>query len=60
MRAETSRLSARGVLDRSLRAFYERDVFWSIYGGIEYARLKGSYDPEGRLKGLYEKVVERQ
>ena len=41
-------------------AFYERDVFWSIYGGIEYARLKGSYDPEGRLKGLYEKVVERQ
>ena len=41
-------------------AFYDRDVFWSIYGGTEYARLKESYDPEGRLKGLYEKVVERQ
>jgi FAD/FMN-containing dehydrogenase len=41
-------------------AFYDRDVFWSIYGGDDYARLKTSYDPDGRLKGLYEKVVERQ
>ena len=41
-------------------AFYEPDVFWSIYGGDEYARLKKSYDPDQRLKGLYEKVVGRQ
>lgn len=41
-------------------AFYDRDTFWSIYGGIEYSRLKGLYDPDRRLRGLYEKVVEQQ
>ncbi len=41
-------------------AFYARDEFWAIYGGEAYSRLKGLYDPEGRLRGLYEKVVERQ
>jgi FAD/FMN-containing dehydrogenase len=41
-------------------AFYDRDTFWSIYGGDDYARLKQSYDPLGRLKDLYAKVVERQ
>jgi FAD/FMN-containing dehydrogenase len=41
-------------------AFYDRDTFWSIYGGEEYARLKERYDPQGRLLGLYEKVVERR
>jgi FAD/FMN-containing dehydrogenase len=41
-------------------AFYDRDTFWSIYGGDDYARLKQSYDPDGRLKDLYAKVVERQ
>lgn len=38
-------------------AFYDEDTFWSIYGGDEYARLKKEYDAEGRLRGLYEKVV---
>jgi FAD/FMN-containing dehydrogenase len=41
-------------------AFYDRDVFWSIYGGDDYEQLKESYDPDRRLKGLYEKVVQRQ
>jgi FAD/FMN-containing dehydrogenase len=41
-------------------AFYDRKTFWSIYGGTEYSRLKNLYDPESRLRGLYEKVVERQ
>jgi FAD/FMN-containing dehydrogenase len=41
-------------------AFYDRDAFRQIYGGDEYDRLKKVYDPEGRLRGLYEKVVERQ
>jgi FAD/FMN-containing dehydrogenase len=41
-------------------AFYDSDTFWSIYGGDDYAQLKKSYDPDGRLKGLYEKVVGRQ
>ncbi len=41
-------------------AFYDRETFEAIYGGTEYARLKGLYDPDRRLRGLYEKVVERQ
>ena len=41
-------------------AFYDRDTFWSIYGGSVYAGLKERYDPNSRLLGLYEKVVERQ
>ncbi len=41
-------------------AFYDRATFWSIYGGDEYAGLKDNYDPQGRLRDLYAKVVERQ
>ncbi|MEC7001572.1 MAG: FAD-binding protein, partial [Actinomycetota bacterium] len=41
-------------------AFYDKDTFWSIYGGHEYKRLKKEYDPHGRLLGLYEKVVEQR
>ena len=41
-------------------AFYDRDTFWSIYGGTTYQALKNRYDPRGRLLGLYEKVVERR
>ena len=41
-------------------AFYDRDTFWSIYGGHEYPMLKKRYDPQGRLLGLYEKVVDRR
>ena len=38
-------------------AFYSRDEFWDIYGGNEYKEMKSKYDPQGRLLGLYEKVV---
>lgn len=41
-------------------AFYDRSTFWSIYGGQEYARLKASYDPQGRLPDLFAKVVQRR
>ena len=41
-------------------AFYDRTTFWSIYGGSEYQALKDRYDPQGRLLGLYEKVVEQR
>ena len=41
-------------------AFYDRQTFWSIYGGQEYPKLKERYDPDGRLLGLYEKVVDRR
>ena len=38
-------------------AFYDRDTFWSAYGGAEYKRLKARYDPQHRLLDLYDKVV---
>jgi len=41
-------------------AFYSRDEFWATYGGDDYERLKKEYDPNQRLLGLYEKVVERR
>ena len=41
-------------------AFYNKDEFWSIYGGLDYEQIKRKYDPQGRFLGLYEKVVEQQ
>ena len=41
-------------------AFYDRESFFSIYGGSAYGELKTRFDPAGRLLGLYEKVVERR
>jgi FAD/FMN-containing dehydrogenase len=41
-------------------AYYDREEFASIYGGVAYTAIKKSYDPDGRLLGLYEKVVERR
>ena len=41
-------------------AFYDKDEFWSIYGGQDYEQIKKKYDPQGRFLGLYEKVVEQQ
>ncbi|MDD2857471.1 MAG: FAD-binding oxidoreductase [Candidatus Nanopelagicales bacterium] len=56
--AEVTRLDGRKSLYST--AFYDRDTFWSIYGGSEYPALKERYDPQGRLLGLYEKVVEQR
>jgi len=41
-------------------AFYDRETFWSIYGGDDYTGLKDHYDPQGRLRDLYTKVVEQK
>ena len=38
-------------------SFYERDEFWSIYNEAHYRALKEKYDPQGRLKDLYDKCV---
>ena len=38
-------------------SFYAEEEFWARYNGAEYARLKGTYDPHGRLAGLYDKCV---
>jgi FAD/FMN-containing dehydrogenase len=40
-------------------AYYEPDEFWAAYGGPAYHDLKRTYDPQGRLLGLYEKTVRR-
>jgi len=41
-------------------AYYSPEEFWGIYGGGEYQRLKGAYDPASRLLDLYDKVVRRR
>jgi FAD/FMN-containing dehydrogenase len=41
-------------------ACYDEDEFWRLYNGTVYDVLKKSYDPEGRLLNLYEKVVRQR
>ena len=41
-------------------AYYDEDGFWELYNGDTYRELKRRYDPEGRLKDLYQKCVMRQ
>ncbi|RNL87380.1 FAD-binding oxidoreductase [Halostreptopolyspora alba] len=37
--------------------FYTEDEFWRQYNGDAYQRLKDTYDPQGRLLGLYAKCA---
>jgi FAD/FMN-containing dehydrogenase len=41
-------------------ACYDEDTFWQLYNGDAYQALKQKYDPEGRLKNLYQKCVLKQ
>lgn len=41
-------------------AYYEEERFWRLYNGNRYFELKQKYDPEGRLKNLYQKCVLRR
>jgi FAD/FMN-containing dehydrogenase len=41
-------------------SYYDEDRFWELYDGEKYAALKQRYDPDGRLKNLYQKCVLRQ
>jgi FAD/FMN-containing dehydrogenase len=41
-------------------AYYTKDEFWKIYDKPTYDTLKEKYDPQKKLRGLYEKCVERQ
>jgi FAD/FMN-containing dehydrogenase len=41
-------------------SYYDADAFWRIYNGEAYRELKRKYDPEGSLRDLYEKCVQRQ
>jgi len=38
-------------------SFYPEDEFRELYNGEEYDRLKDRYDPDRRLRSLYEKCV---
>lgn len=41
-------------------AYYEQQEFWELYGGDRYWEVKRRYDPDGRLRDLYEKCVQRR
>jgi len=41
-------------------AYYDRETFDRLYGGESYRVVKKRYDPDHRLTGLYEKVVQRR
>ena len=41
-------------------SYYDEDRFWELYDGARYSELKQKYDPEGRLRNLYQKCVLRQ
>ena len=49
-----------GVKSLYSDAYYDEDEFWDLYDGATYRQLKQKYDPEGRLKNLYQKCVLRQ
>ena len=40
-------------------SYYERDEFWQHFDRAAYERLKDRYDPDRRLKDLYDKTVRR-
>ncbi len=41
-------------------AYYGRQEFWQLYGGERYWGVKRRYDPDARLRDLYEKCVQRR
>ncbi len=41
-------------------SYYSRDDFDRRYGGADYARVKGRYDPDGRFLDLFNKAVRRR
>ena len=52
------RLSGRKGLYSTV--FYDEKTFWRHYDGANYQMLKKKYDPQGKLKDLYEKTVLRK
>ena len=49
-----------GVKSLYSDAYYDEDTFWQLYDGEQYFKLKQKYDPQGRLKNLYQKCVLKQ
>ena len=46
-----------GIKSLYSESFYPRDEFSEIFGGDEYQALKAKYDPDNKLKDLYQKCV---
>jgi FAD/FMN-containing dehydrogenase len=40
-------------------SYYDEERFWELYDGECYRELKRKYDPDGRLRDLYQKCVLR-
>lgn len=49
-----------GVKSLYSDAYYDEENFWQLYDGEQYFKLKQKYDPQGRLKNLYQKCVLKQ
>jgi FAD/FMN-containing dehydrogenase len=48
-----------GIKSLYSESYYPREEFWGIYDDTAYRRLKRKYDPQGRLRDLYDKCVLR-
>ena len=46
-----------GIKSLYSESFYPREEFSEIFGGDEYQTLKAKYDPDNKLKDLYQKCV---
>ncbi len=46
-----------GVKSLYSEAYYDEETFWRLYDGERYFELKRRYDPNNRLKDLYQKCV---
>ncbi len=49
-----------GVKSLYADSYYDRESFWSIYNKSRYDELKNKYDPDNKLKDLYDKCVLRK
>jgi len=46
-----------GIKSLYSESYYTREKFDALYGGESYRRLKARYDPQNRLRDLYDKCV---
>ena len=56
-KVENKVLELGGIKSLYSDVFYDESTFRTLYNGEHYAMLKQKYDPEGRLKNMYEKCV---
>jgi FAD/FMN-containing dehydrogenase len=59
-RVEQMALELAGKKGLYSTSWYDSETFWHIYNGPAYWVLKDKFDPEHRLRDLYEKCVERR